>query len=145
MAGEKTKCLPVVLGLLLFLSLAGNVFLGGLTIAHRGTGPGRRAAFMSALSNLSPASRDKANATLHADMPAIRKKLALLREQRARLRTILGAPDYDRAQAATLMAQIRDNTAATQKLAQDMMLEIGGEITPAERAVIVKVLPGQID
>jgi uncharacterized membrane protein len=128
----------IVIGVLLFLSVTLNVFLGGIVAGSRNGGDAvqrieKLATTLSAFRELSPASREKAKEIVRRDWPAIKQRLADLRDKRKEVKDLLGQPDYSRETLEKKFAELRAMTAEAQARGQAMAADIAGAVTPEER------------
>lgn len=133
----------VATGILLFLSLTLNVFLGGMVAGNRSSEATiqrleKLATTLSAFRELSPASREKAKAILKRDWPEIKQRLAEIRDTRAEVKEMLSRPEYDRAALEGKFADLRRLTTEAQTRGQTMAADIADAITPEERLKLVR-------
>lgn len=139
---QKQSVMKAVFGAALVLSLTANVAAAGAFAGARTGTPviEKIAAAMTAFADLSPDSRGKTVTIVKNDWPDIQDKIAALRQKRAAVKGLLAKPDYKRADAEKLLAEIRAETAALQEKGQVMALDVADQLTAEERAHIIQAL-----
>lgn len=133
---------PLV-GFIVFLSLAANVFFGGMLVGkhvYGGPGDGKFGVLVSALKDLSPDSRGKAIDTAGKDWPKVQKQLEELRQKREAVKAILASPDYKQADLDKAFAGVRAAVDKTIEAGQGMVGDLAADLTPEERIKLVKSL-----
>jgi hypothetical protein len=132
--------LKVVIGAVLFLSLSANMALAGMVAGNRAANNviEKIATAISAFADLSDPSRDKAVDIVKAKWPDIQKELKDIKAKREQVKTMLGKPDYKRAEVEKVMADIRKDVTHLQQTGQTMALDIADAITPEERMALIK-------
>ena len=73
-------------------------------------------------------------------MPALRAQAQGIRAERAKVLEMLAKPDYKRADAEKLLADIRVKTSALQEKGQAAALDVADALSPKERAQVVEML-----
>lgn len=131
------------IGLILLLSLAANIFFGGLLLGkhiYGGTGGGKISAVVSIFKGLSPDSREKAIAAVEKDWPGIQQKLKDLRAKRAVVKNILMQDKYDQKDLDKAYADVRAAVDALLEKGQGLGGDIAGGLTVEERQKLVSLL-----
>ena len=129
----------IIIGTILFLSLSANMALAGAVVATtHATVVDKIVSVLSAFADLSDPSRDKAMDIVKKELPDIKKQIAGIRDKRQQLKALLGSPDYKRADAEKIMAEIRTDVTALQTRGQAVALDIADAITPEERMHLVQ-------
>ncbi|HYD17640.1 MAG TPA: periplasmic heavy metal sensor [Patescibacteria group bacterium] len=145
MTTDRTK---LWLGVLLFLSLTANVFLGGI-VAGRHMGPGRLgmggeppvAKLMKSFRDLSPESRRKARAAAEESFPAVRQQMKIVREKRGRVKDIMAQPDYKQEDLDRAFKEVREETQKLMTLGQALGSDIAKALPPEERKKFLDSMP----
>jgi hypothetical protein len=137
---KNTASMKVIIGTALFLSLSANMALAGVVAGNRAANTviEKIVNALSAFADLSAPSRDKALDIFNAKLPDIKKQMADIRAERQQLKEMLGKPDYKRAEAEKIMAEIRKDVTHLQETGQMMALDIADAITPEERVELMK-------
>lgn len=138
-------CSRPVIGIILFLSLAANVFMGGMLAGkekYGGSMNGQRIVkAIEAVKGLSPESRQKALAAVRQDWPAVKVQIDAVREKRDAVKKILAQKEYSEAELdqalAAVRAQVNDLMDAGQTLGKNAL----ASVTPEERQKLIKMLP----
>lgn len=134
---QKTS-VKVIVGIILFLSLAANMALAGMVAATRNNPVQKIATALAAFADLSDNSRDKAVDIVKAKWPDIQKQIKDIKAKRAEVKDMLAKPDYKRADAEKIMADIRADVTQLQAEGQTMALDIADAVTPQERMELIK-------
>ncbi len=135
---------PKALGALLALSVAANLFLGGLA-AGRFTGEAvqglqakRR---LDALLEALPADRRPLlRQELRAAMPEVRQNLQAMQAVRAELARELIKPEPDPAKLDGHFAELQRRTTAAQAALQQALKRAAMQLTPEERRALISAL-----
>jgi Spy/CpxP family protein refolding chaperone len=138
----KNTSLKVVIGAVLFLSLSANMALAGMVAGnHAATSAIEKIGnALAAFADLSGDSRDKAVGIFKAKWPDMQKQLGDIKQKREEVKQILAKPDYKRADAEKVMADLRKDVTQLQEEGQTMALDIADSITPQERVELMKKL-----
>ena len=130
----------VIIGAILFLSLSANMALAGMVAGNKMTGDvvSRIATALAAFADLSAPSRDKAVDIVKAKWPDIQKQIKDIKAKRQSIKDMMAKPDYKRADAEKVMAEIRTEVTALQQEGQTVALDIADAITPEERMALIK-------
>ena len=134
----------IIVGIILFLSLAGNVFMFGMVAG--GKGADRMARFekigtaLSSYADLGDDSREKVKTILKRELPEIKKAAAAMKEKRQQIKAILVKPDYKREDVEKIYAELRSDLSALQTRGQNMALDLADSMTPEERAKVLEAL-----
>lgn len=137
----------IIVGIILFLSLAGNVFMFGMVAG--GKGNDRAARFekigtaLASYSDLSDASQEKVKAIVKRELPEIKKEAAAMKERREQIRALFKQPDLKREEVEKLFAEQRAALTALQTRGQTMGLDLAESMTPEERAKVLEALGRQ--
>jgi len=142
MGGKKKcgGCGRAVVGLVLFLSLAGNIYMAGRMAGSRGPHFGKLATVVEAFADLSPESRGKAVDIVKKNWPEVQKQLKAIRATRQEVKKILSAPTYKRTDLEKKFAELRAEVTTLQKTGQEAAADIAGAITPEERLKLCKTI-----
>lgn len=138
------SCFKIIVGIILFLSLAGNVFMFGMVAG--GKGADRMARFekigtaLSSYADLSDGSQEKVKTILKRELPEIKKEAAAMKEKRQQIKAILVKPDYKREDVEKIYAELRSDLSALQTRGQNMALDLADSMTPEERAKVLEAL-----
>ncbi|MEZ0223863.1 MAG: periplasmic heavy metal sensor [Alphaproteobacteria bacterium] len=137
---KNTASMKVIIGTVLFLSLSANMALAGMVAGSQqaNTVFAKVATALSAFADLSDPSRDKAVDIVKKEWPDIQKDIKGIRAKREQIKQLLGSPDYKRAEAEKLMAEIRRDVTHLQETGQTLALDIADAITPEERMALIK-------
>jgi uncharacterized membrane protein len=135
---------PKVLGALLAVSLAVNLFLGGV-VAGRFTGETTRGlqAKRNVEAMLQPLSEDKralVRKELRAAMPQVRQHFKALQAARAGVAEELAKPEPDQAQLDRRFAEVQAQTTAIQAAFQQAFKRAAVSLTPEERRAVIEAL-----
>jgi len=137
------QCSKPVVGFLMFLSLAANVFFAGMLVGKQvygGAAEGKLGILVSSVKDLSPDSRSKAIDTVGKDWPKVQAQLDDLRKKRDAVKAILIQPAYKQADLDKAFADVRTAADKTIEAGQDMIGDLAGDLTPDERTKLVKAL-----
>lgn len=143
------NCSKSCLGIILFLSLTANVFLGGMVAGKHffgggdgfgggGMGMGKVA---KAFRSLSDESRDKATAAAKENWPEVRKSLKAVREKREAVKKVLAQPDYKQEDLDKAFAEVRAEVNKLMEAGQALGSDVLRVITPEERLKLIQKLP----
>lgn len=141
------NCSKSCLGIILFLSLTANVFLGGMVAGKHffgggdgfgGMGMGKVA---KAFRSLSDESRDKATAAAKENWPEVRKRLKAVREKREAVKKVLAQPDYKQEDLDKAFAEVRAEVNKLMEAGQALGSDVLRVITPQERLKLIQKLP----
>jgi Spy/CpxP family protein refolding chaperone len=137
---KNNASLKVIIGAVLFLSLSANMALAGMVAGNHAanTVVEKIATAIAAFADLSEPSRDKAVDIVKAKWPDIQKQIKDIRAKRQAIREMMARPDYKRADAEKMMAEIRKDVSALQEEGQTAALDIADAITPEERMALIK-------
>ncbi|HLB15013.1 MAG TPA: periplasmic heavy metal sensor [Burkholderiales bacterium] len=135
---------PKILGTLLAVSVAANLFLGGV-IAGRFTGEAAQdlRAKRNVEAMLQPLPQDKralVRKELRAAMPQVRQHFKALQEARARVAEELVKPEPDPAQLDRRFAEVQAQTTAIQAAFQQAFKRAAVSLTPEERRAVIEAL-----
>jgi Spy/CpxP family protein refolding chaperone len=124
-------------GLVLFLSLALNVFAAGYFFSHRGHGGwnSRDVFFMRQLEQVQGEGRAKARQVIDAYQPKLKAQMQEVRQARRDFEVTVKRPDYRREKAAAVFSRMQQAMDKVQATVQSMMLDIADKLTPEERAL----------
>lgn len=130
----------------LFLSLAANMFMGGLLMSRYGTPPAaqRIERLSEAAKNfrtLPPETRDKVKAELKKELPQVREMLGDIRAKRLAVRQVLEQKDYDKAALQKAFDELYKSVDALQLHGQKMVVDMAESLTPEERIALLKAMP----
>lgn len=133
-----------VLAVLLALSVAVNLFLGGL-LAGRFTGQAvadsqTRRSIQAMLAPLPQTQRDKVRQEIHAVMPQVRERTAALQQARARLAAEMVKPSIDSAALASAFAEVQTQTSAIGAELQQALVRAMPQLSLDERHAMVQAL-----
>lgn len=138
------SCFKIIVGVVLFLSLAGNVFMFGMVAGDKGVD--RMARFekigtaLSSYADLSDGSQEKVKAIVKRDLPEIKKQAQEMKARREQIKELFMKPDFKRDEVEKLFAEQRTALTALQTRGQAMGLDLAESITPAERAKVLEAL-----
>lgn len=135
---------PRTLGVLLVVSVAVNLFLGGL-IAGRLTGQATQdlRAQRNVEAMLEPLPQEKrafVRKELRTAMPQVRQHFRALQEARARVAEELEKPEPDPAELDRGFAEIRMQTSAIQAAFHQAFKRAATSLTPEERRAVIEAL-----
>ncbi|MGH8681444.1 MAG: periplasmic heavy metal sensor [Burkholderiales bacterium] len=135
---------PRVLGALLAVSVAANLFLGGV-VAGRLTGEATQdlRAKRNVETMLQPLPQDKralVRKELRAAMPQVRQHFTALQAARAGVAEELVKPEPDQAQLDRRFAEVRAQTTAIQAAFQQAFKRAAVSLTPEERRAVIEAL-----
>jgi len=135
---------PKILGTLLAVSVAANLFLGGM-FAGRATGEAAQdlRAKRNVEAMLQPLPQDKralVRKELRAAMPQVRQHFKALQEARARVAEELVKPEPDPAQLDRRFAEVQAQTTAIQAAFQQGFKRAAVSLTPGERRAVIEAL-----
>jgi len=138
---NKQVVLRSLFGAAFILSLTANVATAGV-VAGGGLGGtpviAKIAAAMTAFADLSPETRDKTVDIVKAGWPAVQDKLKDIRDKREEVKDLMAKPDYKRADAEKILADIRTDVSALQEKGQTIALDVADVMTPQERAHVIE-------
>lgn len=137
---KNTASMKVIIGTVLFLSLSANMALAGMVAGSQQASSviARVTTALAAFADLSDPSRDKAVEIVKKEWPELQKDIKGIRAKRQQIKELLASPDYKRAEAEKLMAEIRKDVTRLQETGQAMALDIADAITPEERMALIK-------
>lgn len=139
--GVSKKCL----GVLLFLSLTANVFLGGVVVGKHyfgGTMNGQKIVrLIKTFGGLSAESQQKAIASVEKDWPAVREQFKAVREKRDAVKKILVQKEYSEEELDKAMDAVRAQVDLLMQAGQVLGKNALGTITPEERIKLIEKLP----
>lgn len=141
------SCSKPLIGIILFLSLMANVFMGGMLVgkSHFGGGAGmlgfKPGKVIAAFQNLSDESRTKAVAAVEKDWPAVQAQLKTVREKRDAVKKLLAQPEYSDADLDKAMGEVREEVNKLIDNAQTLGKDVLKSITPEERQKLIHMLP----
>ena len=137
---QNKASLKVIIGAILFLSLSANMALAGMVAGNRMTNDviTKVATALSAFADLSDTSRDKAVDIVKAKWPDIQKQIKDIKAKRQSIKDMMAKPDYKRADAEKVMADIRKEVTALQEEGQTIALDVADAITPEERVALIR-------
>jgi uncharacterized membrane protein len=135
---QNKASLKIIIGAVLFLSLSANMALAGMVAGAQNSIVNKVVTALSAFADLSGTSRDKTIDIVNAKWPDIKKELQDIRAKRQQIKEMLAKPDYKRADAEKIMADIRKDVTVLQQTGQTMALDIADAITPEERMALIK-------
>jgi uncharacterized membrane protein len=134
------------LRILLALSLAANLFLGGLFIGggllrgERGERGSRHAAFARALEQLDPADAEALRTLMRTRGEQAEPRVQALRAARREVQALMARPDYDPAAVRAALTRVRiEETALRDNLDRDLV-DFAARLDPEERAAITPLL-----
>ena len=135
---------PKILGTLLAVSVAANLFLGGM-FAGRFTGEAAQdpRAKRNVEAMLQPLPQDKralVRKELRAAMPQVRQHFKALQEASARVAEELVKPEPDPAQLDRRFAEVQAQTTAIQAAFQQAFKRAAVSLTPQERRAVIEAL-----
>ena len=142
-------CSKSYLGIILFLSLTANVFLGGVVAGKHffggggdclggGMGIGKVA---KAFRGLSDESREKAKTAAEKNWPEVRASLKAVREKREAVKKVLAQPDYKQEDLDKAFAEVRAEVNHLMEAGQALGSDVLRVITPEERLKLIQKLP----
>lgn len=141
----QNSCSKTCLGVLLFLSLTANVFLGGVLAGkHYFGGPvseKKIVKVIKAFKGLSAESKQKAIASVEKDWPAVKAQLDAVRDKRDAVKKILVLEEYSEAELDKALAAVREQVNKLMDAGQTLGKNALGSITPEERVNLIKKLP----
>ncbi len=142
--GAMGACSKSCMGWVLLISLALNLFFGGLLVGkhiYAGNGGGKIAQVISAFSDLNPDSRTKAMAAAEKDWPAIQKQLKDVKAKRDAVKKILAQDAYKQEDLDKAFAEVRTSVDALLEKGQVLGSDIAGSLTTEERQKLIQNLP----
>ena len=132
------------LATLLAVSLAANLFLGGVLAGRFGAGMAQesqtRRSIQALLAPLPEAKRALVRAEFRAAAPELRRQFAALQAARAALAEELVKPAPEAAALERAFAEIRARTGAIQAAFQQALLRAAPSLTQEERRAMVQAL-----
>lgn len=121
----------------LTLSLAANLVVAGLILAHRAPPPpfalGSPSAIEGLFGQLSPAGEDIVRETLRAARRDTREQMEALREARREVRRVMEAESFDRAALAAALAKVRTLGDAVEQRMEAAFVTAAEKLTPEDR------------
>jgi uncharacterized membrane protein len=130
-----------VLAAALFVSLAGNLFLGGAMLGRGLQGPpeaGIRLGMVRILKSLPDADREIVKSLLEPRRAGFRRQVAAFRDARRAAGDILRAEPFDAAAYAAAEAEARRQGAAIQDSLRALLAEAAPRLSPEGRAALAK-------
>lgn len=130
-----------LLGTLLLLSLAANIFMGGLMLgrgAGDGVGAGLRVGMQRMMRALPDADRDTVKAILDVRRADLEQKFADLRSARQVAAKLLRDGAFDATAFAAAEQDAREKSYALQDAIRDLVVEAVPQLTPEGRAALAK-------
>ncbi|PWR18026.1 periplasmic heavy metal sensor [Zavarzinia compransoris] len=137
-----------IIGLIvaLTLSLAANLVVAGLILAHRGPPPpfnmGSPSAVEGLFGELSPAGQEIVRETMRAARRDMRETVETLREARREVRRLMEAETLDKAALATTLERVRRLGDAVEQRMEAAFVEAAGQLSPEDRK---RFRPGRSD
>lgn len=136
---------PLV-GIVLFISLMANVFMGGMLVGkHKyglGDGAGFRAGkFIEAFRDLSPETREKAKTAVKDGWPVIKERLEAVREKRDAVKKIVLQKEYKDEDLDKAFAAVREEVNKLMDEGQKLGKSVLKNLTPEEREQFIRKLP----
>jgi|GEM_PF-2032842 len=145
---DKTTCKSNKswVGILLFLSLGVNIFLGGVVWGRdepglRGERVEKVITAMKSFQQLSPETREKAKAQFKQEWPAIQEQVKGIRAKRQEVRQLLEQETYDAEALDKAFAELRAAVNKVQADGQKLVVQIAADMSPEERVTFVKNMP----
>ncbi len=129
-----------VYGTAFILSLTANVATAGMFAGGGMAGTpvlNKIASVITAFADLSPATRDKTVDIVKAGWPEVEGKIGDIRKKRGLVKDMLSQPDYKRADAEKILAEIRADVSALQEKGQVIALDVADVMTADERAKLI--------
>jgi uncharacterized membrane protein len=140
------SCFKIIVGIVLFLSLAANVFMFGMVAGDKGSASDRMARFekigtaLASYSDLSDGSQEKVKAIVKRELPEIKKQAQEMKARREQIKELFKQPDFKREEVEKLFAEQREALTALQTRGQNLGLDVAESITPEERAKVLETL-----
>jgi uncharacterized membrane protein len=133
-------------GILLFLSLGVNIFLGGVVWGRgdhgvRADRVEKVVTAMKSFQQLSPETREKAKAQFKEEWPAIQEQAKGIRTKRQEVRKLLEQENYDAEALDKAFADLRDAVNQVQLDGQKLIIQLAADMSPEERVAFVKNMP----
>ena len=139
------SCSKPFIGIILFLSLTANVFLGGMMAGKEMFGASAPAfqigKLISMFQGLSEDSRAKAVAAAQKDWPAVQAALKDVRVKRDAVKELLAQKEYKQADLDKDFAAVRASVDKLMEAGQVLGSDVAKSVTPEERQKIIKMLP----
>lgn len=139
-------CSKPLFGIILFLSLTANVFLGGVMLGKHMYGAGDMGGggfglhkVMKAFRSLSDESRDKASASVKKNWPEVQKHLEAVKDKRKVVRELLLQPEYKDEDLDKAMAEVRTEVNALIDAGQALGKDVMKSVTPEERQKLIRM------
>lgn len=130
-----------IIGIVLFASLALNLFLGGWMVGADKFAPpphGGRGAFFEAFNAKADALPEPARAEvkkiLAEHQPKLKRQMKKIMQSRDAIDRMYKRKDYSRAEAEERFASMQQQSIRMQELAQAMMLDLADALPPEQRA-----------
>jgi len=140
--GLKTRW---IIGGLLFLSLAANLFLGGWLFgsdAFRAPHAGERGAFFEAFNDKAAALPEPERAVvkevLARHQPGLKKQMKRIMKSRDAIDRMYKRKNYSRGEAEERFNQLQEQSITMQQMAQAMMLDLADMLPPSKRAAFME-------
>lgn len=133
-----------LIGILLFVSLAVNVFLAGWVFGDGGFTRAKPARglffemFDEKAKQLAEPQRKAVQAILDEYQPQLKKRMKRVMKSRELVDSMLRAKDYTRDEAEVAFDTLQEHSFEAQELAQEMMLDIADALPPADRATFLE-------
>lgn len=141
----QSTCSKSLFGIVLFLSLAANVFFGGMFVGKHiyGAPPSAQKIGMliKAFKGLSDESKQNALAVVDKDWPAVQEQLRAVRDKRDAVKKILVQENYSEEELDKALAAVRTQVDKLMDAGQTLGKNALGSITPEERIKLIKKLP----
>ncbi len=138
----------VVVGIILFASIALNVTLLGALEARQHEGRFEKRppmqALMKQLETLPESDRADVKETLKAKRKDMRAAMEGIRSERQSVYEYISSDHYTHEEAAKKLAGLRERTTALQQLSQEMILDIADKMTPEQRKNLLTQLKDKL-
>jgi len=128
-----------VLGNLVMIGLIAGILLKGPYKAGSDKPPPRPGV------ELSDADKQVVRELMHESFEAGREAMDVRRNAERKLAEVLGAETYDEAEARAALAALRDADMAARSIVTDRMFEGLDDLSPEQRALVGKIMAGNID
>ncbi len=142
------SCSKSCIGIVLFLSLTANIFLGGVLAGKHffgggdGFGGGMQIGKLAkAFTGLSDESRNKAMAAAGKSWPAVKESLKAVRVKREVVKEILAQPEYKQEDLDKAFADVRAEVDKLMETGQALGSDVARVLTPEERMKLIQMLP----
>ncbi len=130
-----------VYGTAFILSLTANVATAGMFAGGGMAGTpvlNKIASVITAFADLKPETREKTVDIIKAGWPGVEDKIGDIRKKRGLVKDMLSQPDYKRADAEKVLAELRADVSAVQEQGQKIALDVADVMTPEERAQLIR-------